>query len=352
MSLRSILLNSTLVTVAVIYGLLLAIADSAGLFGIWLLVLLLLSTWRFGYAVLRAVAQGRTPQTPSIETMNPLGEFPLVLHWLIFPGVFLWYQVVVALSPDRSLGLLGLAVGVPLIAIFPASAGLLALTGNLPYALNPRRIQGFIREAGTRYLFLLVGCIAVVVGANLAGQMLSGSFLLGGLWLTCTIYVWAFLALFALIGATIFASREVFDIPGLAEDKNKRQARWDLEDKFSEWQRVLDTVYANWRADQHSEAFAELRKLIDREGNSVEIFAWLFEQTLEWADKRCAVDIGRRYVQRLLEEADEPQALAVALRCRRYSDPLSLAPGDATRLAEYARNNGQLGLADELASWE
>ena len=58
---RVLPLNPTLLTVTVIYGLLFAIALRAGLFGIWLLVLLRTSLSRFGYVVLRAMAQGRPP---------------------------------------------------------------------------------------------------------------------------------------------------------------------------------------------------------------------------------------------------------------------------------------------------
>ena len=351
MTIRALLLNSTLLTVALSYGLLFTIALRAGLLGLWLLLLLCLSLSRFGYAVLRAVAQGRAPPPPDIESMNPVSELPLLLHFAVFPGAIGWYQISAALGSDTSLGWVGTAICLLMVAIFPASAGLMAITGSLWCALNPFRIAAFIRELGTAYLSLLAGCVVLFLLSLLLVQTVSSGWGLAHLLLPF-IPVWAFLALFALIGLRIFASREVFDIPGLAEEKRQRQARWAREDRFSEWQRSLDVVYANWRSDQHREAYLELRQLIDREQQSIDVFAWLFEKTLEWEDKRCAMDIGRRFVHRLLEDNNETQALGIVLRCRRHTSPLVLVTGDAARLSNYARNNGQLGLADELTSWE
>ncbi len=351
MLLRSVLLNPTLLTVAVVYGLLLAIAQTAGLFGIWLGVLVLLSVWRFCYAVLRVVAQGRTSAPPGIDTMNPVSELPLVLHFLIFPGVAAWYEITMALGPGRSFANLGIVVGLFLLAVFPASAGLMAITGNVLLALSPRRIVGFARAVGIRYLTLPAAVIAVWFARGIL-QGLVDRMVIGSLWLTWAATTWGLLALFGLIGATIFARRGVFDIPGLAEGKSERQTRWSREDKFSGWRRVLDTVYGNWRSGQQQEAVAELRKLVAKEQHSFDVFAWLFEETLIWEDKRCALHVARGFVHRLLKDANEADALEVVLRCRGFSQQPRLVPGDAARLAEYARGNGQLGLADEIASWE
>jgi hypothetical protein len=351
-TLARLLADTTLVVVAIVYGLLLTLTAAAGyLFGLWLGILVLLSLGRFGYAVLRVAAQGRDAKAPDIETMNPISELPLVAHLVIFPGLIFWYLVVVTLNDDSITGLAYLLITLSLV-MFPASAALMGMTHNFMYSVNPMRIIRVIQGLGRRYFILLLACLGVFFASQLVLSLLALSWGLVYQIVSMSIGVWTYLILFGLIGVTVYSAREVFDIPGLAEVADDRQTRWDQEDKYAEWRRALDIIYGNWRSEQHAQAYAELRELIDGEPGPAAILPWLFENILAWEDKHCALSIGRLLVRQLIADDQVAQAMTIVLRCRRYADVLVLAPGDAALLAGRARGIGQLGLADELASWE
>jgi len=70
----SVMGNSTVIVVAIVYGFLLTLAGAAGFFGFLLWLMVMLSLWRYGYGVLRQVASGRNNfPPPEIESMNPFG---------------------------------------------------------------------------------------------------------------------------------------------------------------------------------------------------------------------------------------------------------------------------------------
>ena len=70
---------------AIDYGVLAWILTLAGLFGIWLGILLLISLGRYCYAILQAAAQGRTRfPAVAIETLNPVGDVNVLGHLLSF----------------------------------------------------------------------------------------------------------------------------------------------------------------------------------------------------------------------------------------------------------------------------
>ena len=351
-ALKKLFGSPTIGTVAIVYGILLALAAAAGLFGIWLGILVLLSLWRFGYATLKAMAQGRDPATPGIETMSPVGELPLVLHLVLFPGVVCWYLFTTYMLADDSpsalaYGLIGLT-----IVVFPASAALMGINHSLPNALNPINVAGVIKGLGKRYLVLLIACAIVFICAAIAWTILIAQWNMLLAMVAYGVAVWAHLVLFGLIGVAIYSARDIFSIPGLAESKQARQQRWAEEDKRARWRSELDIIYGHWRSDAHGKANLALRKLIESEPDAREVLPWLFENTLAWRDKSCALSIARPLIRQLIADGREPDAIAIVQRCRRHADSLTLQPGDAALLAAHARNLGQLGLADEIDSWE
>src|SRR5688572_4541253 len=70
---------------AIVYGFLLRLAEAAGLFGLLLRILVTLSLFRYGYAILRHVANGWTHfPPPDVESTNPFGQFTVVVHAVLF----------------------------------------------------------------------------------------------------------------------------------------------------------------------------------------------------------------------------------------------------------------------------
>jgi hypothetical protein len=236
-------------------------------------------------------------------------------------------------------GLLGL-----LGALFPASAALVGMGSSAGAALNPLDLVACARTFGRDYAVLLGVCLAVVLVATVAQSAVVPVF--GGLagLVSDMGSVWTFLALFALIGATIHEHRFDFAIPGEHEPEEEvvdRQRR-------HEWQQSIDRAYAAFRSELPAKGHATLKQLLDQEQRSLTIYQYVFDRLASWADKTPARHFAVGYVGRLLEAGLEHEALDLYASCRRRSSAFVIDAEHADALAGYARSIGRHGAADEL----
>ncbi len=334
-------MHPTVLVVAVTYGILLRIAALAGLLGIPLRVLVLLSLWRYSYSVLQTAARGsRYLPPPGIETMNPVGQLSLVLHFLFF---FLLIVLVVT-TPFLGEGPLALPRWVALLAVltaFPASAALMGVTRSLVAALNPASMATVIGVLGPTYWKLVAGCVALTVFNVGAEVVLDHGLLLVP---ADIISVWSVLAFFALTGAAIGQHRDDFEIPG----EHEQRAARDERDRHGEWRKTLDRAYGSIRGGLVPQGYHTIKGLLASEGDSLEIHQWVFNQMAEWENKSHAVQLGERFVARLMAEDRKHNALELVQQCRRLTAKFSLPPETTTQLIAYARSVGRHRLADEL----
>lgn len=336
--------------VCFVYGLGFALALSAGLFGLWLGVLLLLSLWRYGYAVLRYAAQGRPEfPGPGIETCNPFGEGVLVAHLLLFPGLLAWAAFVSAMAERGTVWVWLLAV--LLVAVFPASAAIVAISRNLLESLNPSRWAHVVKTFGSDYFAVVAGFVFIAFLSARAWSQGVNAGSSGDLALGCFGGVWLLLASFAYIGATLRRHRDRFDIPGGWESREARRERQRLEDRESQWQDTVDRAHGYLRSGKTEEGYAALREIVSGAGSGSEALTahqWLFETLWAWQDKSPALAIGRKLIPKLLEHDASMDALDVFRRCRRH-DPDYRVDYEATaQLLRQAEAVGQTGLAGEL----
>src|SRR5918993_5248817 len=148
----SALANPTVLVTAIVYGFLLALASAAGLFGLLLRLLITLSLFRFGYSVLRNIANGWNHfPPPDVESTNPFGQLTVVVHSVLF-GALLFLLATTPLID----GVLRWPLLVFVSAVFPASAAIMAMTRNASAALNPAGIASLIGDLGVDYAKLLV----------------------------------------------------------------------------------------------------------------------------------------------------------------------------------------------------
>lgn len=336
--------------VSFVYGLGFALALSASLFGLWLGVLLLLSLWRYGYAVLRYAAQGRPEfPGPGIETCNPFGEGVLVAHMLFFPGVFAWAAFTSAMA-ERGVFWVWLLLAV-LVAIFPASAAIVAISRNLLQSLNPSRWAHVAKTFGSDYLAVVAGFAIIAYLSARAWEQGVQAGSSADLALGCFGGVWLLLASFAFIGATLREHRDDFDIPGSWESREARRERHELEDREAEWQSSVDRAHAYLRSGKTAEGYAALREVVTGAPSAVEDLVahqWLFETLWSWQDRSAALAIGRKLIPKLLENNASMDALDVFRRCRRQDPDYRIDYDPTSRLLAQAEAVGQTALADEL----
>jgi hypothetical protein len=337
--------NSTLIVVAVTYGVLLEIAASSFLFGLTLWWMVSLSLCRYGYAVLRDVARGRPRlPPPGLETMNPFTELSAALHFTFF--ALLAYLC--ATTPLLGNGLLVAAVRYvglgTVLAVYPASAAVLGITGNLSAALNPLSFGAVIGVLKGRYAALLGMCalLGLAVGVTQSIVLTTGFLadVLGQI-----VSAWAFLALSATIGGAIHAQRADFDLPGEMDQREER----DRQDRERAWSQALDRAYASIRSGFVDRGYGTVKELIASERDSLEIYQWVFNRMIGWEEPQHALELGRRFVARLVAEKREHNAVTLIDQCRRLSPTFAIPP-EAAVLSDYARAIGRPRLAEELAA--
>jgi hypothetical protein len=332
----SALANSTVIVTAIVYGFLLKLAMAAGLAGLLLRLLVTLSLFRYGYTVLRHVANGwnRFPP-PDIESTNPFGQFTVVMHSVLF-GTLLYLL--------GSTPLIDGAFRWPLLAVvagvFPASAAIMAMTRSAGSALSPSGLAGLIGDLGADYLKLLVVSLLLSAFAALTSRWpwYLGIF-------AEMISVWTTLGLFVATGATLRAHRDELDLMEGLDDVEQRE----LRERQQQWQKTLDRAYASVRSGLPAQAYRTVKELIEAEGDSLEIYQWTFNGMLAWDDSRHAAMLGERFAKRLWDEGRKHDALELAQRCRKLSPSFVPPAAFTAELAAYARELGRHRLADDLA---
>lgn len=333
----AVIKDPTILVTSVVYGLLFVLAVQAGMFGIWLGVLVLFSFWRYCYIALRSFAQGhKRIHPPDLDTFNPVGNWGVLMHFFFFPGLM---AVALIYRP-------GSLVLVPFIALaFPASAALMGLTSNIGHALNPAALIEFARTLGSDYTALVVGYIAILSGAfiilTLMG-MVSGMlvFLVG-----TTVEIWAILASFALIGSALRVHRLQFEIVGELVPREELAMKLRHDD----WRKDLDIAFTAFRSGLQASGYRTLHAIVTAHRDSLEVNHWLVENMLEWDEKKYAFEVASKLMPRMLALGDGAGALELYQRLRRRDPKFRPPQPVAEQLAECARDFGHSGLADELS---
>jgi hypothetical protein len=334
------LANSTVIVTAVGYGVLLQLAALAGLFGFLLWLLVTLSLWRYGYSVLRHVASGWNHfPPPDVESTNPFGELAVVFHSALF-AVLIYMLATTPFVEGVARWLALFAV----LAVFPASAAIMAMTRNLAAAFGPANVANLVRELGADYVKLLGVSFGLGAFMVIATRLADASFALGVL--REIVSVWAVLGLFLATGATVRAHRADFDLVEGVDDADERRAR----ERREAWQRTLDRAYASVRSGLAPQGYRIVKELIASEHDSLEIYQWTFNGMLAWHEPRHAAMLGERFTRKLWDAGRKVDALELAQRCRRLSSEFNPPAPFTAELVAYARSLGRHRIADELAA--
>ena len=337
--------NSTLLVVAAVYGFLLALGEAAGLFGLLLRIFVLLSVWRYGYDILRRFAQGRHEiPAPELETLLPLPDRGTLLHFFLFLSLSALLITTPLLGASLGAELARWLLLVCIAAVFPASAALMSITRNAATALNPVSIAACMQTFGRGYFALLAACLGLLIAYSLFRELIVPVFGWFGRLVYLIVTVWTSFAVFVLIGASIYARREDFAIPGELELETERRARF----KRADWKTAVDRAYASLRSGFDVEGHRTIEQLLDSEQRSLEVYGWVLDELWTWENKATVLRFATGYIERLRDAGLVHEALDLFAKCRRASASFSIEPGLANTLADYARSIGRHGIADEL----
>jgi hypothetical protein len=230
-------------------------------------------------------------------------------------------------------------------ALLPAVVAVQGATGTVVQSLNPRRVLGLIARLRGDYI-LILGFIALVwlfsrfVVASEIGDMLP-------LVLRIALLMYAWLAMFSLIGGVLFERR--FDI-GLDDVNTPESLTTDAADDETPDERArdreMDRIYAEWRGGAHANAWKSVMSLLEKSSDQLVELRWLYQRAAQWPDGRLADRLAREMLPRLLAKRIAGEALDLAReRLRKNAQFRPTGSADLLTLVQLARTAGDRATA-------
>ncbi len=313
-----------------------ALAAWAGIFGLWLGILIVPAMFRFLVTVTEARAVGSEVEPPGIEL------FTLGSHaWTLFAVVPALAFAGLALVLREAHPLLAAGVGTTGALLLPAMIAVLVVTHAPLEALNPAALLRVVRSFGATYLLapLVLGLIAIVAAAALPIA-----------WLGHLLVLYLLFALHALVGGLIreHGLLEAIEIPAdEAIGVEMEQGRLERERKL-----CLNHAYALFSRGNHTGALLHLDKRLAEDPDPGAARTWYQEQMCGWADKAPALNFGQQHVAVLLRQGDTVRAVKLMLRLRLLDERFRPADADVPAAVEAARACGNADLAVLLEAAE
>ena len=329
--------TDTVVLIAIVsFALLTALAREAGIFGIWLGIILVPALYRYLLMLLEARALGITTPVAGIEVFNLVDNVwsltPLVLLAVSIWGGFLLHHEV---SP-----LAAWIFAVALVGIMPASLAILALTRSPFESLDPRAIVRMIRACGPSYA--LVPAVLVLAGLLV---VLLGLADLPAIILTAASYYAMFLT-FTLTGALLHARDIQFSLT-IPDPLEPEEAALQQRQVVAR-QGVLTHAYGFISRDNRAGGMAHVRNALGEESYSDDAWRWYLTEMLKWESKEAAMMLAQEYLTQLLHEQRDVEAVKLMSRCLLEDRRFRPLPDDREAARDVAKKLGRDDLAGKL----
>jgi hypothetical protein len=288
----------------IVFLLLGALAQAAGLLGIWLAIVIVPAFFRYLLYLLEARAAGRQAPPPGIELFNWVENFwslfPLVLVSLLAWGT--WF-LASWISPAAAW-----SFGILIVLIFPASMAILSVTRSPLESLNPAAFVVLIRNCGRDYLLIPAVTIAMafLIGFLVVSQQPA--------LLTTALGLYATILTFTLTGSVMHANAAGIKVdipPPLEPDAEKPAA-----DLINERTIVLNHAYGFVSRGNRDGGLQHVYDWIRKEADADAAWQWFFEQMLTWESNTAALTFAQPYLSWLLDGRHDMQALKLIARCR------------------------------------
>ena len=323
------------------FSVLLVLAISARFLGIPLGLILLSWFSKYSFVLMDHVAEGvAEPPVLSLEMVNPLSEQRPMILLLMAIGLF--YATDAASYWVGHGGALVLMVAVGLI--LPAVVAVQGATGTVVQSLNPRRVLGLIMRLRGDYL-LILGFIALVwLFSRFVLESSIGDALPLVLRIALLMYAW--LAMFALIGGVLFERRLDIGLDDVNTPESWNPDQGDDAPDERTRDREIDRIYAEWRGGAHANAWNTVLGLVGKSSDPIAELRWLYQRAAQWPDGRLADRLARELLPRLLAQRSTGEALDL-VRERLRKDPRFRPTGSAEllTLVHLARTAGDRATA-------
>jgi hypothetical protein len=308
------------------------------LFGLPLLLVLLSCLYSYGYVLLEQVAHGaREPPVLDLEMVNPLSQGRPLLQLGIVLVLFLALRALASyagLAPTLALGALAFAA-------LPASMAVLAVGDAGWEAISPLALWRLARALGSAYLFIVA--VTVLVGC---GFVALAWFEMLPTWLRGMLAIYAWLALYAVIGGALYEHRHEVGLEAIHSPENRGRALAHHHDR--ERERFVDGLFAQVRNGNPAGAWAAIDKDLGAHGQASARYEWLLQRLGALDDQRLASRLAQDYIHRLLGK-DNGRVVEI-VRERLSLDPQfqMRSAAEALRVAELLRLAGDRASAERL----
>ena len=318
------------------YWLLFWLAQSAGRFGLWLLIITVPASVRYMLLLLEARANGWRAPIPTVEMFAPWDNL-WALTPLIHIGIAVWAGIWIAGLGSRVATTFS---ALALLLVLPASLAVLAVTHSPAASLNPLAMMRMIRACGPAYFNVPVtlGLLSTISAALLA----AGAPLI----LVDLVTIYAVVLLFTLTGAVTHARNIAAQIDiGDALEATAGDLAEELED---ERKKVANHAYGFISRGNRAAGFAHIREWLDAEVAPDEAWRWFFLEMLKWENNDAALFFAQEYLRQLLEWGLYDEALKVVFRSLHENPQWRPLPQDREAVIELAQTRGRKDLLDKL----
>ncbi len=326
--------HGTLVMAIVVFYLFIVLVLAAGLFGLWLAIVILPAMVRFLLGVSESRIYGVPLSPPGIEQFNWLAS-PAALMAMLWIAVAAWAVVTSAVSVSAPVAL---GVGAIVLLVLPAPIAALALSRSPLASINPFALVAIVRRCGWNYVWipatlLLVAAIAMLLRASGAPNLLIDLLLMYGTFL-----------LFTLTGGVAAEG----DVSALIEGPQAVEPDPELtiERLDREREAVLNHAYGLVSRGNREGGLAHIDGFLAESDFVLEDYAWFFDGMMRWERNDAALFFAQPYLTALLDGGQEIAALKLLSRCGQEDPSFRPAASDRERMRAVIDAHGR----DDLRS--
>jgi hypothetical protein len=303
-----------------------------GWFAAWFLQVWI---FKYCYVLIEHLADGAAePPVMDTEMLSAFEARPWIQAMLLTLG---WWSCYLIGGPA------GIALGITLLLLLPATVAILGFGEAAWQTINPITLWRVIRGLGPYYVLMLLAlafCCAVAwVLARLDWWGLIEN----------AIALWCEVAFFGLVGASIYLRRKQLGYEP-SRSPERAAARAETE-RLKTRARMVDDVFQLVRIGKHVDATAPLARWLrdlDPEHLSKDA-CYIAEQSLKWESVAALNPIGSTLIRHLMRFGRPDAALAIfeILRARAPRFTMDSAH-DLRTLAEFAESHGRETLAQSM----
>jgi hypothetical protein len=315
------------------FFLLMTLASSAGLLGLWLAAIVLPALFRYLIITAEARAAGHDVDPPGIEFFSLASN-----GWSLFPVLPVLFFAWLIYSAAQVSSALAIGVGLLALAVFPAMMAVLVITHSPMQSLNPVALLRLVNAVGPAYLYAPLLAVSVIWIPYALGSI-------PGL-LQSAIELYLAFAFYSVTGALLREKNLVADIDiPLSDDVAAGQDEARLN---RERMATLNHAYALAGRGNRAGALAHIEKWLADDPYPDAARDWFMKNLLAWEQPDFALFFAQHHLRWLLDEGDALRAVKLILRCRLENAAFRPLDDDLPQAiaAAYRCNNSEL--AEEL----